>query len=140
MMKICMEGDRAGKHQFRKAGRLLKRSDFVRLSQKNRKVQNQHFVALYDQGTTGRTRLGITVTKRVGNAVARNQLKRYVREYFRHHRQKIQSEIDINIIVKTTASGIPSKEAYRSLQNIFCKVGKEIDFQGSPTKNPSRGD
>lgn len=117
-----MGDDRSGKHTFSKASRILKRSDFIRLSQENRKVQNQHFVALYDKSTTGRTRLGITVTKRVGNAVARNQLKRYVREFFRQHLHTIQSDIDINIIVKKGASDIPSNEAYRSLKNIFCKI------------------
>lgn len=128
-MKRCSEEDRSGRHTFRKANRILKRSDFVRLSKKNLKVQNQHFVVLYNKSRNGRTRLGITVTKRVGNAVARNQLKRYVREFFRQNRQTIQSGIDLNVIIKTDASGIPSTEAYRSLRNIFCKIRKKIEHQ-----------
>ena len=112
----------AGNHTFSKQRRVLKRSEFVRLSKINRKVYNQHFVALYHPGVTGRTRLGITVTKTVGNAVARNQLKRYVREFFRRHYHMIQNDMDINIIVKAQASGIPSKEAYQSLKNIFCRI------------------
>ncbi len=34
-------------------------------------------------GRTGRPRVGITVSSRVGNAVVRNQIKRWVREAFR---------------------------------------------------------
>jgi len=117
-----MGEDRTGSHRFGKKKRILKRSDFIRLSKINRKVQNQHFVALYIKGATERTRLGITVTKRVGNAVARNQLKRYVREFFRHYYHTVQRGTDINIIVKRKASDIPSTEAYRSLKNIFCKI------------------
>jgi ribonuclease P protein component len=120
-------GKPTGRYTFSKTSRMLKRFDFIQLSQKNRKVQNQHFVALFDKSATGRTRLGITVTKRVGNAVARNQLKRYVREFFRQHLHKIEPGTDINIIVKNSASGIPSKEAFRSLQNIFRKIREKLD-------------
>ena len=111
-------------NSFRKENRILKRSEFLHLSKKNRKVFNQHFLALFDHGINGQTRLGITVTKRVGNAVIRNQLKRYVREFFRQHRQSIQTGIDVNIIVKKEASGIPSREAYLSLQSIFSRIRK----------------
>lgn len=54
--------------------------------------------------------------------MARNKLRRYVREFFRRNRHLIQNGIDLNIIVKTQASGIPSKEAFQSLENIFRKI------------------
>jgi len=117
-----MGEDSSGKHTFSKESRILKRSDFIRLSEENRKVQNQHFVALFSKSATGRTRLGITVTKRVGNAVARNKLKRYVREFYRQQHETDQKKIDINIIVKKDAAGLPPNEAHRSLKHIFSKV------------------
>ena len=117
--KVVTKGEN---QNFPKERRILKRSDFVRLSQLNRKVSNRHFIAFYNTGATRRTRLGITVTKKVGNAVARNQIKRYVREFFRRQKNLIKSGFDINVVAKTQASGIPSKEVYLSLQNIFCKI------------------
>jgi ribonuclease P protein component len=117
-----IEEKQTGRNTFSKESRILKRSEFLRLSQKNRKVFNKHFLALFDKGINGQTRLGITVTKRVGNAVVRNQLKRYVREFFRKNRQRMKSGIDVNIIIKKEASGIPSKEAYLSLQSIFSRI------------------
>jgi len=111
-----------GGNAFGKESRILKRSEFVRLSRKSRKVYNGHFLALFDRGIDGKTRLGITVTKRVGNAVIRNQLKRYVREFFRQHRRSFESGMDVNIIVKKEASGIPSREAYLSLHSIFSRI------------------
>jgi ribonuclease P protein component len=121
-MKKCPEESRSGNQSYTKASRILKRIDFVRLSRHNRKVNNKHFVALYHKGNNRQTRLGITVTKKVGKAVARNKLRRYVREFFRRNRHLIQNGIDLNIIVKTQASGIPSKEAFQSLENIFRKI------------------
>ena len=118
-------GKRQERNKLGKESRILKRTDVIRLAREGRKVGNRHFVALFDQNIPGRTRLGITVTKRVGNAVARNQLKRYVREFFRHYRFN-QSGLDVNIIVKKVASGIPSREAYASLQNIFNRIRKQL--------------
>ena len=45
----------------------------------------------------GRPRLGIIVSKRVGNAVARNHVKRRVREWFRHHLASLPA-VDVVII------------------------------------------
>jgi ribonuclease P protein component len=130
-MKTPFKGEDQGRScSFTKAHRILKRADFVRLSENNRKVQNQHFVALYQKSKSGRTRLGITITKRVGNAVIRNQIKRYVREYYRHQRHTIQNGTDINIIAKKQASGIPGIEAQMSLQDLFCKIGKKNRNEG----------
>jgi ribonuclease P protein component len=85
-------------------------------------------VALFSQRDNGPTRLGITVTKRVGNAVARNQMKRYVREFFRKNLHSIERGTDINIIVKNNASDISSTEANRSLKNIFSKIREKLDI------------
>jgi ribonuclease P protein component len=127
-----MGEDLSGRRTFSKASRILKRSEFIRLSENNRKVQNQHFVALFSRSDTGQTRLGITVTKRVGNAVARNQMKRYVREFFRQNLHTVECGTDINIIVKKKASNISSIEAYRSLQTIFSRIREKLDLQNGP--------
>lgn len=69
---------------FGKADRLRKSGEFLRLQRHGARCQAGHFV-LYgkcgadDQGS----RLGITVSRRIGNAVVRNRLKRRVRECYR---------------------------------------------------------
>jgi ribonuclease P protein component len=63
--------------------------------------------------------LGVTVTKKVGQAVERNRIKRMVREFFRINRQCLSGRWDINIIAKRQSAGIRSEKAYQSLQNIF---------------------
>jgi len=56
------------------------------------------------RGTTSRSRLGITVTKKYGNAVARNRVKRQVREIFRRHRGDESSPIDLVVNVRSVAA------------------------------------
>jgi ribonuclease P protein component len=49
-------------------------------------------------------RLGITASKRVGNAVVRNRMKRAVREWFRHHQGDLERCVDIVVIVRREAT------------------------------------
>ena len=48
-------------------------------------------------------RLGVTVTRKVGNAVERNRVKRRVREFFRLHRNELQPAHDLLIIARAGA-------------------------------------
>ena len=112
---------------FTKADRILKRSEFLRLSNFGKKFQNKHFVAIFSPGLFQRNRLGITVVRRVGNAAIRNRIKRLTREYFRLNRHIITGYWDINIIAKKKAGDISSGETFLSLQNIFDNISRSID-------------
>ena len=107
---------------FTKADRILKHSDFLRISRCGIKLQNRYFVVLFCPGRFKRTRLGVTVSKKVGNAVGRNRIKRIFREYFRLNGHKITDFWDINIIAKKEAAGVTSELALLSLQKIFDKI------------------
>lgn len=109
---------------FTKSDRLLKRPDFLRLTAKGTRCKNNNFIAVFALDETERTRLGITVSKKVGNAVVRNRIKRFTREYFRLNRPKNTGKLDINIIAKKEAVNLSSAQAFLSLQNIFDKISK----------------
>lgn len=111
---------------FTKADRILKRSEFLRLSNFGKKFQSQHFVAIFSPGLFQRTRLGVTVVRKVGNAAIRNRIKRLAREYFRLNRHMITGCWDINIIAKTTAAELSTGQTYRSLQHIFINISRGL--------------
>ncbi|NQT10821.1 MAG: ribonuclease P protein component [Desulfobacteraceae bacterium] len=111
---------------FTKADRLLKRHDFLRLTAKGRQQQNKHFIVIFAPCKTERTRFGITVSRKVGNAVVRNRIKRFTREYFRLNRYKNTGSWDINIIAKKEAVNLSSAQAFLFLQNIFDKITRTL--------------
>jgi ribonuclease P protein component len=113
-----------GSFTFSKADRLLKRREFLHLSASGKRLQNRYFIANFGQGSFQRSRLGITVTRKVGCAATRNQLKRYVREYFRLNRHRLQGNWDINIIAKKSAADLPSRLVYSSLESLFDSISR----------------
>jgi len=104
---------------FPKADRILKRKEFAELSESGRKIGNNHFLAIVSKCEGENLRIGITVTRKAGNAVARNRIKRHVREFFRKNRHKLKKKRDINVIAHRRASELTSGEIRISLEYIF---------------------
>lgn len=69
--------------RFRKSSRLRKRQEFVLLSQQGHHFKGKVLYISWKETQLPTIRLGITVTKKYGNAVQRNRFKRLSREAFR---------------------------------------------------------
>jgi ribonuclease P protein component len=85
--------------------RIRKRAEFVAVQSDGKKLHGRHVLVLAkkrnDPETSGR--LGITVTKKVGNAVVRNRIKRLVREWMRLHGW-VPTGWDIVVVAKDSAA------------------------------------
>lgn len=115
------------RYHFKKSARILKRTEFINLSKNGQKFKNEHFIAAVGPGGSETTRLGITVTKKIGCAAIRNRIKRFIREYFRLNRDRILGKWDINIIARKKVFAISSKQAFSSLEKIFDDLAKKND-------------
>jgi ribonuclease P protein component len=93
----------AGKpNAFPATRRLKRRADFLRIQSSSIRVSTAHFAWLYafhlpDAKATC-CRLGLVVSKKVGNAVARNRVKRLVREAFRLQPNAFREDADLVVI------------------------------------------
>lgn len=85
-----------------KAARLLRRSEFLAVQEKGEKLQAGAYLVLRLRNERGTARLGVTVSKRVGNAVVRNRVKRWVREAFRDVAGEMPA-CDVVVIARSSA-------------------------------------
>lgn len=84
--------------------RLRKNREFNRVREMGCKRHTPHFVIIVLRRQEGPTRLGLTVSRKVGNAVRRNRVKRLVREFFRTRYDCLPRHSDISIIARKGAS------------------------------------
>ncbi len=70
-------------------------------------------VAPSPQESDGPPRLGVTVSRKVGNAVVRNRIKRRIREWFRADRSLVENGRDLVVIARRPAVDldVPSTRA-----------------------------
>lgn len=66
-----------------------------------------------------RKRLGVTVSKKIGNAVVRNQAKRKIREIFRHMKNRIDPAMDVVVISGRDLVSLPGSVLERKFSKFF---------------------
>ena len=103
------------KHQ-----RVKKNKDFQNVFKHGKSFANRQFV-IYSLRTEGQEefRLGISVSKKVGNAVTRNRIKRYVRQAVLELKDDLFPDRDYIIIARNQAASIDFHEAKKSLIHVM---------------------
>ncbi len=97
--------------EVNRAQRLRRSAEFQRVTQAGQKIYTRNLLVFATAGLSEERRLGITVTRKVGNAVFRNRAKRVTREAFRRTREGLPPGTDVVIIVKRDTAW-PSLERY----------------------------
>ena len=82
---------------------LKKNTDFRTVYKKGRSCAD-HFLVMYvTENGTEKNRIGISVSKKVGNSVIRHHITRLVRESYRLHEEMFNSGLDIVVIARVGA-------------------------------------
>ena len=72
--------------------------EFRRLYSKGKSCANAYLVVYCQKNREGRSRLGVTVSKKLGHAVVRNRVRRRIREIYRLNREKMLPGWDIIVV------------------------------------------
>ena len=111
-----------GENSFRfpRRERLQKRAEFLAVYGGGEKVYTPHFVLYALRNDLDRHRLGVTVSKKIGKAVARSRVKRRLREIFRTHEHLLSPTFDLVLNARLTAT----VASYSELREHFVKAAR----------------
>ncbi|MCB2228558.1 MAG: ribonuclease P protein component [Desulfarculaceae bacterium] len=104
---------------YPKTARLAKRSQYLAAQKQPGRLHGRRLLLLYHPNRLGLTRLGITATRRVANAVGRNRFKRLVREAYRQRRAALPPGWDLVVIAKSGAPAMTWAQLSQELWNLF---------------------
>ena len=97
---------------------LKKNSDFQNVYVKGQSKANRYLVMYVAQNNLSINRLGISVSKKVGNSVVRHHLTRLIREAYRLNSNMFNSSLDIVVIARNTAKDKTYKEVESALLHL----------------------
>jgi len=102
---------------------LKKKREFERVYKNGRRCWNKTFVIYVLPNRINVTRLGLTVSKKVGKSVKRNRVKRLIRESFRLSQEQIMPGYDVVVVAKPSAYGLKCKQAQLELLSLLHRAG-----------------
>lgn len=107
--------------RFQKKQRLLRTTDFRRVYAQRQSVAIGPLVMYGAQQVTklSHARIGISVSRRVGTAVVRNQWKRRLREAFRKVKTQFSPDIDVVVVVRATGKPATGQNAAMDTEQLL---------------------
>lgn len=99
---------------------LKKNKDFQTVYRKGKPYGNKYLVMYLLPNDLGKNRVGISVSKKVGNSVIRHHLTRLIRESYRLQEEKFQCGYDLVIIARTTAKD----RTFREIESALLHLGR----------------
>ncbi|KMK77896.1 ribonuclease P protein component [Alkalihalobacillus pseudalcaliphilus] len=107
---------------MKKEQRIKKNKEFSLVFNKGTSVANRQFViyALAKE-EQNQFRLGLSVSKKVGNAVTRNRVKRMIRTFFQTYKERLHTEYDFVVIARKPVATMEYAEVEASLLHVLRK-------------------
>ena len=105
---------------------LKKNEDFKTVYRRGKSYANKYLVmyvyknSVYSKNNQKVNRLGISVSKKVGNSVVRHRFCRLVRESYRLHEKMFNSGLDIVVVARTSAKDCK----YSEIESALLHLGK----------------
>ena len=99
---------------------LKKNRDFQSVYRKGKSYGNKYLVMYLLPNQTESNRIGISVSKKVGNSIVRHHLTRLIRESYRLHEENFQCGYDMVVVARTAAKD----RTYHEIESALIHLGK----------------
>ncbi len=99
---------------------LKKNQQFQFVYKNGKSYANKYLIMYVKENGLEINRIGISVSKKVGNSVVRHRLKRLIRESYRLHENIFNSGLDIVIVGRPSAAAV----GYEEVESALLHLGK----------------
>ena len=99
---------------------LKKNRDFQSVYRRGKSYGNKYLVMYLLPNQTESNRIGISVSKKVGNSIVRHHLTRLIRESYRLHEENFQRGYDMVVVARTAAKD----KTYQEIESALINLGR----------------
>lgn len=99
---------------------IKKNGDFQLVYRNGKSLANKYLVMYILKNEADRSRIGISVSKKVGNSVVRHRITRLIRESYRLNEEKFLAGYDLVVIARATAKG----KSYQEIESAILHLGR----------------
>src|SRR5438270_694565 len=120
-----MTHDTPPSFRFRKDEHLRRPADFQRVYDRRRSVSDDWLIVYACENDVGHLRLGLSVSRKYGQATRRNRLRRLYREAFRLSRHHMPTGLDL-ILIPRKPEEPPLRELMHSLPRLVFQLSRKL--------------
>ncbi|MFA5523717.1 MAG: ribonuclease P protein component [Tissierellales bacterium] len=108
---------------MKKKLRLKSNRDFRKTYDKGKSIANKYLVIFFVKNQLENNRVGIAVTKKLGNSVVRNKIRRRIREAYRLNNDKVKQGYDIVFLSRVGAKEVGYMELESAVLHLLKLAG-----------------
>ena len=105
---------------------LKKNSDFQQVYRHGTSYANRYLVMYVLENQYMKNRLGISVSKKVGNSVVRHRVTRLIRESYRLNELLFKNSLDIVVIARPSAK----EKSYQEIESALLHLARKHQIAG----------
>ena len=102
--------------------------DFKNVYNRKKSFANKYLIMYIKENGTDTLRLGVSVSKKVGNSIVRHRLARLIREAFRLNNDNVKRGLDIVVVAR---AGLKEK-GYKETESAMLHLMKHLDIIADP--------
>lgn len=101
--------------------RLKNTKEFNQVYRRGKSIVNKHVVLYYVKNQSAHKQVGFSVSKKVGNAVTRNRVKRLMKEVYRLNEASLKNGYDFVFVARVRTKDASYKEVEKAMISCFRK-------------------
>jgi ribonuclease P protein component len=106
---------------FPRTARILNKKEYSRILSQGEKIWGRFFLCFVLMDTALETRLGLVASRKVGSAVARNRVKRLLREFFRRSRRRLPQGTQLVVVARASSTSLDGNACIVELERMLSR-------------------